>query len=239
MAKLEDMSRQRLDFRKGPKGEEIAILTVTLGDKSVHRFEESTDDAEVDRFAKGLANAEMKRKKVAGEIAGWSEDDIAGFWSSIKKAVKSVAKVARKIATSKVFRKAAQGLMAIAPALGPFGAAAAAVGGGMMVASKLSDASIAAESGAKSISRMMSGGAGRWARRISRGNPGSIRQLMQWGNSKRKVAMARAGGRRSWGAFSRARATRPQPQQRQRRYPAPQWGSYGRQAQALRRTMGY
>lgn len=228
MADINSMSRQRLDFRTGPNGKEIAILTVTLGDKSVHRFEESADDAEVDRFAKGIANAEMQRKQIAGEIAGWSEEEISGWWSKIKKGVKKIGKVARKIATSKVFRKAAQGLVAVAPALGPFGGAAAAIGGGMMVASKLANASIAAESGARGVSRLMSGGARKYARRITRGRRGPFSQIMRWGNRKRKGAMAYAGGRRlRRRSRSRRRPSRPRwAPQRPTRFP--QWQQYAR-----------
>lgn len=247
MADINKMSRQRLDFRKGPNGEEVAVLTVTLGDKSVHRFEDSATDTEVNAFARGLANAEMKQKEIAGEIAGLSDDEIAGMFGKIFKAVKKVGKVARKIATSKVFRKASQGLVAISPALGPFGPAAAAVGGGMMVASKLADASIAAESGAKGISRALSGGAKKYASKITRGRRGrrgAWGQLMRWGNSKRKSALARAGGRRSWQRYRQQRRRpryapqrfAPQRFQRfapQRFRPAPQWQQYARQARQM------
>jgi hypothetical protein len=212
MADINTLSRQRLDFRKGPKGEEVAILTVTLGDKSVHRYEASADNAEVNRFAKALANAEMRKMEISGEIAGLSDDEIAGMFGKIFKAVKSVAKGARKIATSKVFKAAGKGLVAISPALGPFGVAAASVGGGMMVASKLADASIAAEAGAKRVSNVLSSGAKGYARKA--GGRRGWSSLLRFANSKRKGGLARAAGPRTYQRYKNARP-------RKRRYVAP------------------
>lgn len=193
MDKLESLSRQRIDFSEDANGDTLATLTVTLGDGSVRRFTGKSNAAEVDKLAKGIANAELRQMRISGEIAGMGEDEIGSLWGKIVSSVKKVGKVARKIASSKVFKLAAQGIMAAAPALGPFAPAALAVGGGMMVASKLSDASIAAEAGAKRVSRALTGGARRYVRRIAR-KPSSWRRLLSWGNRRRRGVMARAGG---------------------------------------------
>jgi hypothetical protein len=123
--------------------------------------------------------------------------------------------------------------------MGPFAPLALSVGGGMMVASKLADASIAAESGAKGISRAMSGGAQKYARRITRGRRGPFAQIMSWGNRKRKQSLARAGGRRSWARFRQQARRRPQPRYRPqpRRgyqpYQPQRFAQYARQAQQM------
>ena len=204
---LVDLSRQRIDYTEKPNGDTVATLTVTLGDGSVHRYEGTSTAREVDQLAKVIANAEMRAMKISGAIEGWDDAQISGMFGSIFKAVKSVGKIARKIASSKAFKWAGKGLVAIAPALGPFAPAALAVGGGMMVASKLSDASIAAEAGAKRVSKMLTGGARRYARASARSVPrsarrgrrgfggGWMRSLLNWGNSRRKGMMARAMGR--------------------------------------------
>jgi hypothetical protein len=205
---LNSLSRQRLDFSEGPEGQAIATLTVSLGDGSVHRYKAESTEQEVNELAKGIANAEINAMKISGEIAGMGEDEIAGLFGKIWKGVKSVGKVARKIASSKVFKMAGKGLTMIAPALGPFAPAALAVGGGMMVASKLSDASIAAEAGAKKVARNLGLKGKAASKHVAAAVAKSIRaqgrrprrglfgRLSRWGNSKRKSAMARAAGRR-------------------------------------------
>jgi len=212
MPDIEKLSRQRIDFTEDGKGNTTANLTVTLGDGSVRRFKATSTEREVDKLAKGIANAEMRQMEISGEIAGWGEDEISGWFSKIVKGVKKVGKVARKIASSKVFKMAGKGLLAASPVLGPFAPAAAAIGGGMMIASKLSDASIAAEAGAKRVSRTLTGGAGKYVRRIAR-KPGSWKKLLGWGNRRRLGAAARATGRpisRGWGGMFRRAAQRPQ-----------------------------
>jgi len=236
MPDIEKLSRQRIDFTEDGKGNTTANLTVTLGDGSVRRFKATSTDREVDKLARGIANAEMRAMEVSGEIAGWGDDEIAGWFSKVVKSVKKVGKVARKIASSKVFKMAGKGLLAASPVLGPFAPAAAAIGGGMMIASKLSDASIAAEAGAKRVSRALTGGAGKYVRKIAR-KPGSWGKLLSWGNRRRLGAAARATNRpikRGWGGmWGRARAAAQRPQ-RSRAY----WArKRAMQAVARRRAM--
>ncbi len=195
MAELETFSRQRIDYTTGPNGETVATLTVTLGDGSVHRYKGSATEKEVDKLAKGIADAEVKAARISGEIAGFSDDEISGFWGKIVKSVKKVGKVARKIASSKAFKWAGKGLVAISPMLGPFGAATAAVGGGMMLASYASDMSIAAESGAKKVAKGLGINIHKKARKMAR-RPSTRRKLLNWANNRRKSVFARATGRR-------------------------------------------
>lgn len=226
MAQLSDLSRQRIDYSTGPKGETVALLTVTLKDGSVHRFKGEATEREVDQLAKGIANAEMRKLQVSGEIAGMGEDEIAGLWGSIVKGVKKVGKVARKVASSKAFKWAGRGLVMAAPALGPFGAAAAAVGGGMMLASKVSDMSIAAEAGAKKTARALGINVKKTARKLGK-KRSTRRKLISWANAKRKAVMARAAGR-----TYRPRRRAPQ----RRRYTRGGWMARIRQAAARARA---
>lgn len=251
MDKLESLSRQRIDYSEDANGDTVAVLTVTLGDGGVRRFTAKSSEAEVNKLAKGIANAEMRQMKISGEIAGMGDDEIAGLFGKIFKAVKSVGKVARKIASSKVFKMAGKGLLMAAPLAGPFGPALAAVGGGMMVASKLSDASIAAEAGARRVSRALTGGARRYVRRIAR-KPSSWRRLLSWGNRRRRGASARALGRvarraapvrRSRVYYARKRAMLAQAARRRRpsfpRFASPQYAQprYYAPWGAMQRTM--
>lgn len=212
---LNSLSRQRLDFSEGPQGQAVATLTVTLGDGSVHRYKAESTEQEVNELAKGIANAEIRAMKISGEIAGMGDDEIAGVFGSIVKGVKSVGKAARKIASSKVFKMAGKGLVLAGPFLGPLAPAAMAVGGGMMVASKLSDASIAAEAGAKRVAKNLGLSGKRSTRSVARAvskrtggrRGGWFGGIKRWANAKRKAAAARAMGRRP--APVRRKAPRP------------------------------
>lgn len=205
---FEELSKQRLDFSTGPRGETIATLTITFPDGSVHRYSESTDDEEIDQIASAIAAAEVQQSEIAG--VSMSEEDIAGLFGSIGKAFKKVGKIARKVVTSKVFRAAAKGLQMAAPALGPYAPAAMAISGGMNVASKLGQATYTAEAGAKRASRMLGMSARRHAQKAS---PRGWSQLMSYGNRKRKNAMRYANR----GGYRRPSRYRRRPVRRYRR----------------------
>ncbi len=217
---LNSLSRQRLDFSEGPEGQAIATLTITMGDGGVHRYKAESTEQEVNELAKGIANAEINAMQISGEIAGMGEDEISGIWGSIVKGVKSVGKAARKIASSKVFKMAGKGLTMAAPFLGPLAPAALAVGGGMMIASKLSDASIAAEAGAKRVAKSLGLSGKKASKHVAAAVAKSIRaqgkrprkggwsSMIRFGNARRKAAMARADGRRRPAARKRRRSKR-------------------------------
>lgn len=190
---LEDHSRQRLDFSTGPDGEEVATLTVTLSDGSIHVFTASATDEELQELAPVFAKAEARGLAVEGMI---SDDEIAGIFGDIAKGIgkglKGIAKGARKLAGSKVFRTAAAGLAMAAPALGPFAPIAMGASAAMGVAGKLSSAAIAAEAGAKRAARALGRGAKRYARKKTRSSR-SARSLLGDANRKRKNAAKLAG----------------------------------------------
>lgn len=179
---FQDLSRQRLDFSKGPRGETIATLTVTLQDGSVRRFRESVTDRDLEDL--GMAFAKAEAPGVAGLF-----DDIG---KALGGAVKSVAGAAKKVASSKVFRTAAKGLALVAPAAGPMAPALMTVSGGMQVASKLASASVAAEAGAKEAARALGLSANRTASKLTGGNRRMKKIVMRYANDKRKKAKALA-----------------------------------------------
>lgn len=197
---IDDVSRQRLDFTTGPKGETIATLTITLPDGSIQRFTASADEAELDRFAETLAHAEVKGLNEIGALADLDEIEIGSLFGDIAKgigkAVKGTFNAAKKIAASKVFRSAGQALTAAGPAIPPpFGPAALAVGGGMQVAHKVAAGAVAAEAGAKQAARLLASSAKREARKYT-GTTKAARGLVRWGNSKRKAAFRVAEGKK-------------------------------------------
>lgn len=188
--KLDDMSRQRLDFSIGPNGETIATVTVTLGDGSEHRVSASTNQEEIDELAATLAQVEMRAARIEGTL---SEEEIAGFLSFVTKAVKSVGNIAKKVASSKAFSLMAKGLALAAPALGPFAGPALAVAAGMGVASKLAKGAIAVEAGAKRAARLFTKSAKKEAKRRS---PKGWRKVLKYANRKRKAAAKIASKKR-------------------------------------------
>ncbi len=179
--KIDEMSRQRLDFSTGPNGETVATVTITLGDGSEHRYSASTDDEEIENLASALALAEIKERKIEGS---YTEEEIAGLLDFVKKGIKVVSNVAKKVASSKAFALAATGLALAAPALGPFAGPALAVSAGMGVASKLAKGAVAAEAGAKRAARLFTKSAKKEAKRRS---PKNWRKLLKYANRKRKA----------------------------------------------------
>ncbi len=188
--KIDEMSRQRLDYSTGPKGETIAVLTITLGDGSEHRYTASTNDEEIENFASALAMAEIKERKIEGS---YTEEEIAGLLDFVKKGIKVVSNVAKKVASSKAFALAATGLALAAPALGPFAGPALAVSAGMGVASKLAKGAVAAEAGAKRAARLFTKSAKKRAKKMS---PRNWRKLLKYANRKRKGASKVASKKR-------------------------------------------
>lgn len=194
MTTMSDLSRQRLDYSEGPNGETIAILTVTLQGGEVYRFKESVDDEEIDALAAGIAAAEARELRISGLA---TEEEIAGIFGSIAKAFKSVANIAKKVVTSKVFKKAGKALAAIAPALGPYAPAAMGISAGMQTASKLGAAANAASAGARQVSKKMVRSARRKASRKVRGKRKPLRRLMSWANKTAKAGAKLAGRKKS------------------------------------------
>jgi hypothetical protein len=114
--------RHRVDWHWLDTGEIEAVLTVTLPDAHVFRFRASADP-------KQLAVA---LNELHPQIGGFS---LGKMWKGIKK-------VAKKVATSKVFALATKALALIAPALGPLAPIALAAGASMKAASALTAARV-------------------------------------------------------------------------------------------------
>ncbi len=177
-----DISRQRIDYHVGPDGEQVAILSLTLQDGSEHRFSASVNQEEIDELAATYAAEEQKQMRIEGHH---TEEEIAGWLSFVGDAVKAVGNIAKKVVTSKVFKAAAKGVALVAPVLGPLAPAALALSGGMAVASKLGNAAIAAEAGAKRVAKTLARGAVKEARKRAKTAKGR-KALLAMGNRKRK-----------------------------------------------------
>ena len=202
--KLEEASKQRIDYKTGPKGETIAVLTVSLANGSVHRYEASVDDDELEEMGSRIASAEASQMKVSGQ---YTDDQIAGFWGSIKKSFKKVRNVAKKVANSKVMRLAEKG-MALAGKVYP---PAAGIAAGMATARKLANSELSFEAGARLVGGRMAAGAVRSAQKYAVGNSKYARALLAWGNKRRKGMGALANrqpiSRRRTAYRGRARTT--------------------------------
>lgn len=194
-------ARQRLDFRESPHGT-VAVLTVTIGGQSYVYESDPYSDSHIDQVASAFATLESD-----------SVEGIFGsIWRGIKKGVKAIGKVAKTVATSDVFKKAAAGLAIIAPALGPLAPIALGVAGAAGVASKLASAATAHKSGAKRAAAKLVKSAHRDALRIARGNPHHAREILKAANVKRKNAEAVIAADRSPAqppARSRLRSNHP------------------------------
>jgi len=202
---FDDLSKQRIDYSTGPNGETVAVLTLTLQDGSIHRYTASLAPAELDAYTEALGAQEAAGLAV---VAGLEPSEVAGLFGDIvkgvSKAAKSVANVAKKVVTSKVFKTAGKGLALAAPAMGPFAPAAMTVAAGMATASKLGDAAVAAEAGAKRAAKALTRQAKRGVAKIAK-TPRARSFLLGAANAKRKRGTARASGKKgpSWGKVKR------------------------------------
>jgi len=182
---MNDLSRQRIDYSVGPRGEAVAILTVTLGDGSVHRYTARSTRAEVTELAAGIAREEMKRREEQGEFRGMTGEQRENIFFSIVESVQSVVGVRKKLASATAPPMAGEGLCQEAQRLGAYGPAAQAIGAGMAVAAKLSMAAIAAEAAAN-VAQALAVAAQRYAGTLTR-DPSAFEKLVNWANEKRKA----------------------------------------------------
>lgn len=185
---FEDLSRQRIDYSIGPKGETIAILTLTLSDGSTHRYSASAGDDDVRQLAAAFAASEVRAGKRIGET--YTDEQIEGLFGDVWNGVKKIGNVAAKVATSKVFKYAATGLASIAPALGPLAPIALGVAGGMAGASALGHAALAAQAGAKKTAKTLTRFARYTIKATSKSkSPRTQKTLLRIANRKRKAAL--------------------------------------------------
>jgi hypothetical protein len=172
------ISRQRLDFVELPGGRGVqAILTVTLPD-GIQR----------------VYRADATAQEAADTMAVEGDFDVEGIFGDIAKAVGKVAKGAVKavksVASSKVFKLAGKGLLALAPALGPLAPAALAAGGAMTVTSNLVKARHAADRGNKKAAAVATAAAVAAAKKIA---PKQSKALLKIASDKSRAANRVAG----------------------------------------------
>lgn len=164
------LSRQRIDYVDKPDGSVDAVLTITLPGGVVKRFTSNVHPAEA--------------QAISGEIIGaeYLLNPEVGF--SFKKVFKGVGKLAKKVASSKVFALAAKGLAIAAPLLGPIAPAALGAAAGLGVASKLAKAGVAAAHGAKSVAAELTASAHKDAVKLTK-TPAGAKALLEHANKKR------------------------------------------------------
>jgi len=234
---LEDLTRTRVDYRQTADGRWKAIVTVTLPQGVVRRFEATADPEDFEDAAPEVSGpiqmmkvvqnykrgkykskaefaAALKKAKKAG--GGGLLSGVGKAFKSLGKGVVSVAEVVKDVATSKAFLMAAGGLATAIPGLGPVvGPAAMAAAATMGTAGKLIAASRAAKSGSKAIAAALTKEASAGAAKLTK-TPQGARALLELANKKRKGAEALAAGKKP----SKAPSKPPAPSSR-RLAPAP------------------
>jgi hypothetical protein len=156
---------QRIDYRHLADGSVEAKLTITLPDGTEKVFVTTASDNDI------------------------SGDEIGSLFSFVKRAVKSVAHVARHIATSKLFKFAAIGLSALVPGAGPLLAGGLiAAASSLGVAGKLAHAALAHKHGATDLAQKLTMSAHADAQKLTGGDPVAARALLTAANKKRLAA---------------------------------------------------
>lgn len=179
------LSQQALDFVDLPGGGQRAVLTVTLPGGKQYTY---TEDVHPDEAAKveGLYD----------EVGALLDAQVGSIFGDIAKGLKKVAKgavhVVRDIAHSKVFATAAKGLALIAPALGPLAPAALATSATMGIASKLTQARVAAKRGNKTLAAKITASAVKSAQSVA---PKNSATLLRLANTKSSRASALSVGK--------------------------------------------
>jgi hypothetical protein len=172
LQQFNQLSKQRLDYTSLPGGGQRVRMTITLHGKS-YTFVEDVTPQDVQQYAKEIAGIEIGCAMMDSQISGV---EVGNLLKDIGKAigggVKAVAKVAKKVVTSKVMQTAAKGLAMVAPALGPLAPAALAVSGGIGVAGKLLASKTAQSVGAPLASQALAESAMADAKRITKSSSG-------------------------------------------------------------------
>ena len=172
-----ELPKQTLDYIEHEDGSLTAVLTVTFANGHSERYETLVTPDELDT---------VHGEYVGGEIAlgGGTEVGAFGF---LKKAFKSIGKVAKAVASSKVFKLAATGLAIASPILGPLGPVALAASAGMGIASKLASGSAAAAAGATQLAASITASAQVDATALTKTAEGAA-SLLKAANAKRVFA---------------------------------------------------
>ncbi|SRR6266545_4507559 len=188
--------RKRIDYIDKPDGSVDAVLTITLPGGVTKRFVANTSPDEAQAVTGDIVGAELA-------LLG---PDVVGF-----NLFKSVGKLAKKVASSKVFALAAKGLAVAAPLLGPLAPAALGASAGLGVAAKLAKGSVAAAHGAKSVAAALTKSAIADARKLTK-TPAGAKSLLADANKTRvnteKVIEAQPEKKRAPAARSAPAAAR-------------------------------
>lgn len=173
LQKFETLSKQRIDYTPLPGGGQRARLTLTLPNRQSYTFVEDITPGDLKQYATEIAGIEIGCAMITAPISGV---EVGNILKSIGKAIgggiKGVAKIAKKIVTSKVMQTAAKGLAMVAPALGPLAPAALAVSGGIGIAGKLLASKTAQSVGAPLASQALAESAMTDARTITKSSAG-------------------------------------------------------------------
>jgi type IV secretory pathway TrbL component len=170
MADASTQTRQRLDFVDKPDGSVDAVLTISLPGGVQKRFTTNVHPSEAQAISGEIIGAEVLLRPQVG--------------FSFKGVFKSVGKLAKKVASSKVFALAASGLALAAPLLGPIAPAALGAAAGLGVAAKLAKAGVAAAHGAKAVADELTAAAASDAKRLTT-TPAGAAALLAAANKKR------------------------------------------------------
>lgn len=197
-------TRQRLDYETLPNGDVKAILTVTLPGGTVKRFEAITTKAEAEKVEGEIVAGEIALSPEALTVVGWNP-------------FKAVAKIAKKVANSKVFKIASTALAVAAPLLGPIAPAALGAAAAMGVASKLAKAGVAAAKGAGKVAAAITKEAASDAAKLTK-TPEGAAQLLAVANKRRLGGEQLAD--KSPGPASESAAAPPPPAARRKLRPA-------------------
>jgi hypothetical protein len=172
MAEIEQLTRQRVDYRTLPGGMIEATLTVTGPNGFVRRFTQTIDPNE----------------PVAGDEVGSLFGSIGRFikhpLKSAGNIIKKVGKVAKAVVTNKLFLMAAGALATAIPGAGPIvGPALLVASKTLGVAAKLGHARIAAKHGAHATAKLLTAEAVQDAHKLT-GSPQAAQNLLKLANEK-------------------------------------------------------
>jgi hypothetical protein len=166
-------TRQRIDYVPMADGSVKAILTISFPGGIVKRFEAVTSPDE----AKEVSGALSVVSGVSGVGCCAGEEVGISFF-------KRLGRIAKGVASSKVFAIAAKGLAIAAPLLGPIAPFALGAAATMGVASKLSKAGVAAAHGAHDVAKALTASAHGDAKKLTR-TPAGAAALLAAANKKR------------------------------------------------------
>lgn len=165
------LSRQRLDHITRPDGSVDAVLTITLPGGVTKRFVANVTNDEAQQVSGEIIGAEVLCNPTVGAF-------------SFKKLGRGLKNMAKKVASSKVFKLAAEGLAIASPLLGPLAPAALGAAAGLGVAAKLAKAGVAAAHGAHEVAKQLTDSAHADATRLTT-TPAGAAALLQHANAKR------------------------------------------------------